>query len=141
MDHGHDELSRPLKILKKKERKESVLLAQFSKPREEERETFEFQEQKSNHTSNHINNVNNINTEQQLYQHSHSQPSSIPSISRFYVESYFLHFFLRVKRSLACIFSRPFFPHFKAFLKHYERDEYDAKRRLAWKRFLEEEHL
>ena len=36
MDHGHDELSRPLKILKKKERKESVLLAQFSKPREEE---------------------------------------------------------------------------------------------------------
>ena len=71
MDHGHDELSRPLKILKKKERKESVLLAQFSKPREEERETFEFQEQKSNHTSNHIQ---------------HSQPSSIPSISRFYVE-------------------------------------------------------
>ena len=115
MDHGHDELSRPLKILKKKERKESVLLAQFSKPREEERETFEFQEQKSNHTSNHINNVNNINTEQQLYQHSHSQPSSIPSISRFYVESYFLHFFLRVKRSLTCIFSRPFFPHFKVF--------------------------
>ena len=37
MDHGHDELSRPLKILKKKERKESVL-AQFSKPREEERD-------------------------------------------------------------------------------------------------------
>jgi len=29
----------------------------------------------------------------------------------------------------------------KRFLKHYERDEYDAKRRLAWKRFLEEEHL
>jgi hypothetical protein len=97
MDHGHDELSRPLKILKKKERKESVLLAQFSKPREEERETFEFQEQKSNHTSNHINNVNNINTEQQLYQHSHSQPSSIPSISRFYVESYFLQFFSQSK--------------------------------------------
>jgi hypothetical protein len=39
MDHGHDELSRPLKILKKKERKESVL-AQFSKPREEEREVL-----------------------------------------------------------------------------------------------------
>lgn len=28
---------------------------------------------------------------------------------------------------------------FKA--KTPERDEYDAKRRLAWKRFLEEEHL
>jgi hypothetical protein len=40
MDHGHDELSRPLKILKKKERKESVLLAQFSKPREEERDVL-----------------------------------------------------------------------------------------------------
>jgi hypothetical protein len=39
MDHGHDELSRPLKILKKKERKESVL-AQSSKPREEEREVL-----------------------------------------------------------------------------------------------------
>jgi hypothetical protein len=130
MDHGHDELSRPLKILKKKERKESVLLAQFSKPREEERETFEFQEQKSNHTSNHINNVNNINTEQQLYQHSHSQPSSIPSISRFYVESYFLHFFLRVKRSLTCIFSRPFFPHFKAFFKTPR--EMNTMRRGGW---------
>jgi hypothetical protein len=40
MDHGHDELSRPLKILKKKERKESVLLAQLSKPREEERDVL-----------------------------------------------------------------------------------------------------
>jgi hypothetical protein len=40
MDHGHDELSRPLKILKKKERKESVLLSQSSKPREEEREVL-----------------------------------------------------------------------------------------------------
>ena len=40
MDHGHDELSRPLKILKKKERKESVLAQSSKPPLEEEREVL-----------------------------------------------------------------------------------------------------
>jgi len=93
MDHGHDELSRPLKILKKKERKESVLLAQFIKAARR-RERRLNSKNKNPITRNHINNVNNINTEHHLYQYSHSRPSAIPSISRFYVESYFLHFFL-----------------------------------------------